>query len=208
MRSVADLTAAARIRTAALERFASDGYAGASIRAIAADAGVSPALVLHHFGSKEGLRAACDRHLHDVLQQAFDQAAVDGPSQAAAQLPDFAATLGPIIHYLLRQATDQSEHAVALVADLIAMTADSTSAMQEAGYVREAPDPQMRAALLVCTRLGALLLHAAIERATGSAVTEPPGLDRMMAASVDLLQNGLFTDGALMSPPTKEASTS
>ena len=36
---------------------------GRAIRAIAADAGVSPGLVVHHFGSKDGLREACDRHV-------------------------------------------------------------------------------------------------------------------------------------------------
>jgi AcrR family transcriptional regulator len=49
-----DLTARARIRDAAIRRFGSDGF-GASVRAIAADAAVSPGLVMHHFGSKEGL---------------------------------------------------------------------------------------------------------------------------------------------------------
>ena len=63
MRSEADLTSQARIRDAALVRFGADGFAGTSVRSIAADAGVSPALVLHHFGSKEGLRTACDEHV-------------------------------------------------------------------------------------------------------------------------------------------------
>ncbi|MFD0204347.1 MULTISPECIES: TetR/AcrR family transcriptional regulator [Saccharothrix] len=64
MRSAtSDLTARARIRDAALARFGADGVAGASMRAIAADAGVSPALVVHHFGSKEGLRQACDEYV-------------------------------------------------------------------------------------------------------------------------------------------------
>ena len=52
MRSASDLTARARIRDAALARFGAEGIAGTSVRAVAADAGVSPALVLHHFGSK------------------------------------------------------------------------------------------------------------------------------------------------------------
>src|SRR3712207_8086528 len=47
-----DLTGRARIRDAAIRRFAVDGF-GTSVRAIAADAGVSPGLVIHHFGSKE-----------------------------------------------------------------------------------------------------------------------------------------------------------
>lgn len=44
---------------AAREEFGAQGYAGASIGAIAARAGVSKALVLTYFGSKDGLHAAC-----------------------------------------------------------------------------------------------------------------------------------------------------
>jgi AcrR family transcriptional regulator len=42
---------------AAQARFASDGYDKATIRAIAADAGVDPAMVIRHFGSKADLFA-------------------------------------------------------------------------------------------------------------------------------------------------------
>lgn len=49
----------AEIVEAARALFAERGYAGASVRAIAAAAGVDPALVHHYFGTKDGLfRAA------------------------------------------------------------------------------------------------------------------------------------------------------
>jgi AcrR family transcriptional regulator len=48
----------ATILTAARERFAADGYERATIRAIAADAGIDPALVMRYYGNKEGLFAA------------------------------------------------------------------------------------------------------------------------------------------------------
>jgi TetR/AcrR family transcriptional regulator, regulator of cefoperazone and chloramphenicol sensitivity len=60
---VQDLTTQARIRDAAIERLPKDRFAGTTVRAVAADAGVSPALVLHHFGSKEGLHRACDEYV-------------------------------------------------------------------------------------------------------------------------------------------------
>ena len=47
----------AMILAAARARFASQGYAGTTIRAVAADAGVDPALVAHYFGSKSELFA-------------------------------------------------------------------------------------------------------------------------------------------------------
>lgn len=46
------------ILVAARSTFAGDGYERATIRAIAARAGVDPALVHHHFGTKEELFAA------------------------------------------------------------------------------------------------------------------------------------------------------
>jgi AcrR family transcriptional regulator len=50
-----------RILAAARSRFATDGYDAASIRGIAASAGVDPALVRHYFGSKEHLFIAALR---------------------------------------------------------------------------------------------------------------------------------------------------
>jgi AcrR family transcriptional regulator len=52
-----DATRAA-ILDAARERFAADGYERATIRAIAADAAIDPAMVMRYFGNKEKLFAA------------------------------------------------------------------------------------------------------------------------------------------------------
>jgi AcrR family transcriptional regulator len=52
-----DATRAA-ILEAARERFASDGYERATVRAIAHDADIDPSMVMRYYGSKEGLFAA------------------------------------------------------------------------------------------------------------------------------------------------------
>ncbi|TDD68318.1 TetR/AcrR family transcriptional regulator [Jiangella aurantiaca] len=46
------------ILTAARERFATDGYERATIRAIAKDASIDPSMVMRYFGNKEGVFAA------------------------------------------------------------------------------------------------------------------------------------------------------
>jgi TetR/AcrR family transcriptional regulator, regulator of cefoperazone and chloramphenicol sensitivity len=61
--SPSDLTARARIREAAIILFADKGIERASIRDIAQAADVSSGLLRHHFGSKEGLRDACDEYV-------------------------------------------------------------------------------------------------------------------------------------------------
>jgi AcrR family transcriptional regulator len=57
MRRTSDETKAA-ILAAARERFGTSGFQGATIRAIAADAQVDPAMVMRYFGSKDKLFAA------------------------------------------------------------------------------------------------------------------------------------------------------
>jgi AcrR family transcriptional regulator len=53
------------ILAAARRRFADDGYERATIRVIAADAGIDPSMVMRYYGSKDGLfAAAVDVVLH------------------------------------------------------------------------------------------------------------------------------------------------
>mgnify|MGYP001186295599 CR=1 FL=1 len=60
------------IRDAAVRLFAQRGYAGTSVRDIAGDAGVDAALVIRHFGSKEGL-------FLDAMRLEFAGLPLDGP---------------------------------------------------------------------------------------------------------------------------------
>lgn len=64
------------ILSAARKRFAADGYERATIRAIAADAEIDPAMVMRHFGNKEGLFGAAaefDLELPDLADVASER---------------------------------------------------------------------------------------------------------------------------------------
>ena len=66
----------AAILTAARERFGADGYERATIRAIAADAAIDPAMVMRYYGNKEKLFAAAaefDLRLPDFRDVPPDQ---------------------------------------------------------------------------------------------------------------------------------------
>lgn len=75
----ADILAAARAR------FGAEGYERATLRAIAADVGVDPALVIRYFGSKQDLFAAAAEFTLDLP----DLTGVPGDQLAAALLPRF-----------------------------------------------------------------------------------------------------------------------
>jgi AcrR family transcriptional regulator len=75
----ADILAAARLR------FGSDGYERTTLRAVAADVGVDPALVIRYFGSKQDLFAAAAEFTLDLP----DLTAVHPDDVADALLPSF-----------------------------------------------------------------------------------------------------------------------
>jgi AcrR family transcriptional regulator len=66
----------AAILAAARHRFAADGFERTTIRAIAADAGIDPSMVMRYYGSKDGLFAAAvdlDLHLPDLAKVPREQ---------------------------------------------------------------------------------------------------------------------------------------
>ena len=71
------------ILRAARIRFADTGYNGTTIRAVAADAGIDPSMVMRYFGSKDGLFAAATHfdlalpELDAVPREQLGAAAVD-----------------------------------------------------------------------------------------------------------------------------------
>jgi len=88
-----DLTTTARIRDAAIAYFGEHGFRQTTIRVIAARAGVSAALVIHHFGSKDGLREACDAYITDLIDRETAHAATElAPADMLAMMarrPEF-----------------------------------------------------------------------------------------------------------------------
>lgn len=75
-----------RIIDAAREHFIRDGYEKATVRSIAADAGVDVAMVYYHFGNKEGLFTAS---VLDTPQHPLHQLAnllEEGPGEIGARL--------------------------------------------------------------------------------------------------------------------------
>src|SRR3984957_8349306 len=75
----ADILAAARVR------FGADGYERTTLRAVAADVGVDPALVIRYFGSKQDLFAAAA----EFTLALPDLTGIDPDHVADALLPKF-----------------------------------------------------------------------------------------------------------------------
>jgi AcrR family transcriptional regulator len=188
-----DRTARARIRDAALARIATSGPDRVTLRAVAADAGVSPALVVHHFGSMAGLRQACDTHVLALIRDQVLAVSGDQPPTTA----DFRAALlaaGPTLGYLSRALLEDSPAAAELFDELVEMSGSYLTTGEEQGWVRPSKDPAGRAAVLVAFELGVLLLSRHLSRALGIDVTSVAGSERWTRVALELYTHGLMTD--------------
>ena len=81
VRPNSDLTSRARIRDAAMRLFADQGEQGDDHPCRGRTSRGGPGLVSHHFGSKQGLRDACDDYVSMYLWQIIEQG-VDGQGVA------------------------------------------------------------------------------------------------------------------------------
>lgn len=157
MRSV-DLTAAARIRDAAIEQFGQHGF-DVGLRAIAEAAGVSAALVIHHFGSKEGLRRACDDYVAEEIRSEKSTAMQSNdPATWLGQLAQVE-SYAPLMAYLVRSMQSGGELAMTLWQKMIHNTKGYLEEGVRAGTIKPSRDPQARAKYLAITGGGGFLLY-------------------------------------------------
>jgi len=201
MRSRDDLHAKARIRNAAIDCLGRHGF-DVGIRQIAEMAGVSPGLVAHHFGSKAGLRAECDRHvLTTMLDAKLETVGPQGPEAMLMQLAKVE-EYRPIAAYAVASLAAGGDLANELLDEMTRMTAEFLAAGEEAGTIRPSSDAHARARYLTLTGMGMLLLE--YRRHFEAHPEDPAGaFDAAAQASIgpalELFTHGLFTDARYLS---------
>lgn len=182
----ADLTARARIRNAALRRFADEGAKGTTIRGVAELAGVSPALVQHHFRSKEGLRQACDDYVMEYVSESAAEAVERGGLGDPAYISATYGSATPVMRYLARALVDGTPAATAMFDRIVDLTERHLDEHAE-NSADDRGDHRAQAAVFAAMKLGITVLHEHVSRAVGTDVFTPEGMARTGAASLNVI---------------------
>lgn len=193
-----DLTARARIRDAAIAAFARSGFDAVSLRTIAGEAGVSAALIVHHFGDKAALRTACDEYVAGVFTDE-EHELIDAPTadRIRTALNDID-RYGPFIDYLARMLSDGSPAADRLFDTILAATGNMLDEQRAAGLLEPMSDPEMTALLITLMGLGPVVMRAQIARALGEDQLSPAGLLRSALPTMELLTHGIYATDAFL----------
>ncbi len=197
MRSVDDLTAAARIRDAAIEQFGQHGF-GTSVRAIATAAGVSPGLVIHHFGSKDKLRQACDDFIAEsILEAKTESIQSTDPASWFAQMAEIEA-FAPAMAYLVRSMQTGGELSNKLWRRMLDNVEQYIEEGVRAGTVKPSRNPKARARFLAMAGGGAFLMYVQLhENPTDVKAVLHDYAQEMVLPALEVYTQGLLTDSTM-----------
>jgi AcrR family transcriptional regulator len=164
----------ATILEAARSLFAEVGFERTTIRGVAGRAGVDPALVMQHFGSKDGLFAAAARAVADrkqvseVPREELARQALkdlfDGFEDEQARCASFAVMRSCLTH----------ERARAVMRDEVMSSKQAKVAETIGG-----PDAELRAGLLAATMIGTTIARYLLE-IPSVAQASPEDVERVM----------------------------
>src|ERR1700722_1918046 len=198
MRSASDdRTAVARIRDAAIEQWGEQGFT-VGLRSIAEAAGVSAALVIHHFGSKEGLRKACDDYVAEEIRSGKSASLqTKDPADWFAQMAEIE-SYAPLMAYLVRSMQSGTELAKTLWQRMIDNAEEYLEEGVRSGLLKPSRDPHARARYLGMSSGGGFLMYLQLhENPTDlRAVLRDYG-EEMVLPALEIYTEGLMADSTM-----------
>jgi AcrR family transcriptional regulator len=198
MRSASDdRTAIARIRDAAIEQWGEQGF-NVGLRSIAEAAGVSAALVIHHFGSKEGLRKACDDYIAEEIREAKSESLqTSDPAAWLAQMAEID-SYAPMMAYLVRSMQSGSELAKSFWRRMIENAEQYMEEGVQSGLLKPSRDPRARAKYLGLASGGGFLLYLQMhDNPSDLRAVLRDYAEEMVLPALEVYSQGLMTDSTM-----------
>jgi TetR/AcrR family transcriptional regulator, regulator of cefoperazone and chloramphenicol sensitivity len=182
---------------AALRVFGEAGIESTSLREVARAAAVSPALVVHHFGGKEGLVAAVDEAALREFGDAYRGDAPTAPDllrERAAQTARVMAEMPEVCRYLGRALVEGTAGSASLFRLMIEAGRAEIDSLAGAGALRPDADREWATLQHFFLIWAPLSFMPLLRETLGDELLAPGQLDRWVDANVALLEGGLYKD--------------
>lgn len=191
-----------RIVNAAIDLYGDRGFTGVSLKTIAAQAGVSAPLIIHHFSSKAGLRKACDRYAAALVNQYKTAAVTLGEDFTPEMMLSWVEETQPVLRYIIQSLIIGGPEIDALMDDFVDRAVTYTAEAVDKGLVKPAADERRRAAVLLLQGLGAIVLHRQMKRLLGvSLLDDPPSqFGPYISTVMEIYTQGVLEPGAFDDP--------
>ena len=194
-----------RLLGAAKHLFARHGLNGVSVAQIAKRAGVSVAMINHHFGGKQALYRSCLKGFGNLRLAALDRMLVSCATREefairlellVVALLDLHLEDPDVVSILLRDVSSAEHWGPALEKSLLEFTFKLSHFFElgrERGFLRRGVEPIVPATLIYLTLAGLLQADAHRSRVTGSSLRDPTHRAATVKNLVDVVLNGAAT---------------
>jgi len=196
-----DLTAKARIRNAAFKLIARHGVDAASVRRVAAQAGVSSSLVMHHFGSKQGVVDAVSSWVVSAISEVTrDSSDVTAPAEAHRRRWlqfERATKNAPLVAaYVRRMLLSDDPSGLHWFKRTVDDGADHLIERANMNIARPVSDPHITAAMIVILGFAPVILRPQLEHALDLDFDDEHDRARWADAQTELLSSALYPEVA------------
>jgi AcrR family transcriptional regulator len=190
-----------RLISVAMKLFAEKGFDGVTVRDISAAADVSVGLINHHFGSKEGLREAVDRHFLTQFEEtlaanpldtkATDQRGIDAVVEWTEEWIDRHIDEWSVsTAYMRRALLEGNDWGANLFERFYQVVRTSVDRMDAEGRLRPDVDRLWLPLLILYMELGTMLLEPYVEKVLGRSGYDRALWRRRYTAYLDLIHRG------------------
>ena len=184
MRSVVD--SKEHLLEVAVNVLAREGFAATSLRMIAIEAGVSPALLVHHFGSRQGLiEQAINKTLGEWLETKDDLTAI-GLTEALRQWPQVAEDGQTKLQFFRQLMIAGGKPAQHLFERMAAEAKVRLEQFAQLGFTEKLSDIESASVLMASYALAPLIMGDQIKKVLGGDFFDPEVSQKLAQASVEL----------------------
>ena len=181
-----------RLIDIATKAFSESGFAATSLRSIAKLAGVSPALLVHHFGSRDGLIEQCIMRglgLWVAEKQSFVDVSL---STALAQWQGAIDKHGPKLQFFRQVLLSGGPAADMLFRRMVQEAEIMIRTEQSKGKMRKTENVADLALIMTLHGLAPLVLQEQVNSYLGGSFQDPVLGGRLAAANLEIYRKGIY----------------